>query len=426
MSKYLRLDYETASEVELGGNQSVGLYNYAVHPSTRVLMLAYKFPGDVLVSIWFPHEGPMPERLRAGLLDPDQMLTAYNASFERYITQYKLGITIPASRFQDPQASARYLSMPGALDKVGDILGLPFSLKKDKRGEELMKLFSYPQKKSLGRGKGHQLFFYDWNSHPAAWAEFAEYCKQDVVAEEEVARRMEILEAFPLPAFERKLWLFDQDVNDRGMPVDVEFVQKAYKLAMRGKREAREAQDRITGLENSNSPAQLLPWLRARGYKFNTLRKQTVEVVLKDPETQLTPEARAVLTSRKESASTSYTKLSAILRQVSKDGRLRNQFIFMGSARCGRWSGNAVQLHNMARPDDIFEDLKMVNKAREMVYAEDYDGLNTAFFKRDKEGNPLPPMPALLVIRSIIRTVFVAPKQEQEVNITVEIEDDDE
>lgn len=418
----LRLDFETYSDVELGGKMSVGLHNYATHPSTIALMLAFKFP-EQNVRIWFPHEGLMPEDLRAALLDAKQVLSAYNSSFERYILKYVLDIDVPASRFEDPQPSARYLSMPGALGTVGEILGLPAHLAKDKRGEELIELFSKPKYRSLGRGKGKEKYRNDHISHPAEWAEFGEYCKRDVTAEEAVAYREWILEAFPLPPFERKLWIFDQEINDRGMPVDVDFVQKAYKLAMRGKQEAMQAQNKITGLENSNSPKQLLPWLRQRGYPFNTTRKNTVEVVLNDPEVKLTPEARAVLISRKEAASTSYTKFSAILRQVSKDGRLRNQFIFMGSSRCGRWSGNAVQLHNMARPDGIFEDMKNVNAARKMVYDENYEGLNTSFI----DPKTKKPMPALLVIRSLVRTVFVAPPMEtQEVNVTVAIEDDDE
>lgn len=397
----LRLDFETYSEVPLGGKESVGVWNYANHPSTQVLMMAFSMKkGEV--HLWQPHLLPtMPDGLEHALRDPSVTLSAFNSAFERYILQYVLGITIPASRFIDPQVGARYLSMPGDLDEVSDILGLPAHLAKDKRGDELIKLFCEPQAAKKKRGEAQTYYKADWNSHPEEWKAFREYCKQDVVAEEEVSRRMEMLEALPLPPFERRLWEFDQTVNDRGMPVDRTFVEKAYRLATRSKQEALDAQNAITGLENANSTDQLKPWLKARGYPFNTLRKETVDSVLKDPDVKLTPEARQVLVARREASSTSYQKLNAILRQLSPDNRLRGQFIFLGSARCGRWAGNAVQLHNMARPAVVngfdFEDLDVVRDARKMIHREDYDGIKAKYKS------------VLLVVKSVLRTVFVAP-----------------
>ena len=402
MNKILRLDFETRGTAELSGKNSVGLYNYANHPETQVLMLAWKFDTKEPL-LWQPHLlDTMPLTLYKALRDPEVTVSAFNSAFERYILQYKLGITIPASRFLDPQVGARYLSMPASLEEVGDVLDLPPNLRKDKRGEALIDLFSEPKTRKKKEGGG--VYFNDWKSHPKEWEEFCEYCRQDVVTEEEISRRMEILGALPLPPFERKLWVFDQRVNDRGMPVDVDFVQKALRLALRAKSEALERQNKLTGLENANSQAQLLPWVRARGYLFNTLRKETVDAVLKDPETKITPECREVLKARREAASTSYTKLAAILRQVCPDGRLRNQFIFMGSSRCGRWAGNAVQLHNMARPDGTFEKRKNLEDARALIYAEDYEGIKERF-KDEKTGKP---GSVLLVIKNCIRTVFVA------------------
>lgn len=407
MNKILRLDFETRSTAELRGKNSVGLWNYANHPETKVLMLAYKLPGSKEVELWQPHFGPMPCDLMAALIDPEVTCSAFNSAFERYILQYRLGITIPASRFIDPQVGARYLSMPGDLESVCEILNLPPNLQKDKRGEALIDLFSLPKTRKKKEGGG--VYFNDYKSHPNEWTEFGNYCKQDVRAEEEISRRMEILGALPLPAFERKLWIFDQKVNDRGMPVDVDFVQKAYRLALRAVKEAKERQNKLTGLENANSQSQLLPWVRARGYQFNTLRKETVDAVLKDPETQITPECREVLKARREAASTSYTKLAAILRQVCLDGRLRNQFIFMGSSRCGRWAGNAVQLHNMARPDGTFEKRRNLEDARALIYAEDFEGIKERFKMTEKDGT-IKPGSVLLVIKNVIRTVFVAPR----------------
>lgn len=406
--RILRLDFETYSDVPLNGSESVGLWNYVNHPSTAVLMMAYKLPGSKIVELWQPHVGPMPVLVASAISDPDVTISAFNSTFERYVLWHKLSKKVPVSRFIDPQTSARYLSMPGDLDEVSDILNLPPNLAKDKHGHELIKLFCEPQPNKKKRGEEQTYYRADWNTHPKEWEEFCEYCKQDVVAEEEVSRRETILGAMPLPPFERKVWEFDQRVNDRGMPVDREFVEKAYKLAVRSKQEALDRQNVITGLQNANSTDQLKPWLKARGYPFNTLRKETVTSVLKDPDIKLTPEARDVLVARSEASSTSYQKLAAILRQLSPDNQLRGQFIYLGSPRCGRWAGNAVQLHNIARPGVVgkseanpngydFEDMAVLLEARNMVLVEDYDGIKEKYLS------------VLLVIKSLIRTVFTAP-----------------
>lgn len=403
----LRLDFETRGVLPLGGKDSVGLYNYANSDQTSILMLGYKLPESKKVELWEPHLGAMPANLLAALVDSEVTVSAFNSAFERYMLQYKLSIAIPASRFIDPQVGARYLSMPGDLESVCEILDLPPNLQKDKRGEALIDLFSLPKTRKKKEGGG--VYFNDWVSHPKEWEEFCEYCRKDVVAEEEISRRMEILGALHLPSFERKLWIFDQKVNDRGMPVDEDFVQKAYGLALRAKKEALEKQNKLTGLENANSQAQLLPWVKARGYLFNTLRKETVDAVLKDPETQITPECREVLKARREAASTTYTKLAAILRQVCSDGRIRNLFIFMGSSRCGRWAGSGLQFHNMARPDGTFEKRQNLDDARALIYAEDYEGIKERFKTTEKDGTEKLGS-VLLVIKNVIRTVFVAPK----------------
>jgi DNA polymerase len=209
---------------------------------------------------------------------------------------------------------------------------------------------------------------------------------------------MRILKALPLPEFEQRLWIFDQAVNDRGMPVDVDFVSKMYKLAVRAKEEAKLNFEKTTGVKNANSPTQIKVWAKTQGYPYGTLRKDTVTSVLKDPEIKLTDACRAALKMRAEAASTSYQKLGKILEAVSPDGMLRGQFIFLGSPRCGRWSGNAVQLQNMARPLVVgghdFEDQTVVQEARALVYGEKYDEIKA------KYGS------VLLVVKSLIRTVF--------------------
>jgi len=406
----LHTDYESRSPVL---PSDVGLHNYIFHPETEPLFNWYNI-GGAGYNCWRIWEDSafltrdwenvcVPQDLDEALNDPTVMLVAYNSAFERYMFR-KLGYEIPASRFIDPQVGGRYLSLPASLEVQADVLGLPPSLTKDKRGGELIKLFSEKVIKKATKKKPAEEYYNDWNSHPKEWEEFLQYGRQDVVAEGELLRRMRILKAMPLPPFEQKLWLFDQTVNDRGMPVDVGFVRKMYALALRAKAEAKENFEKMTGVLNANSPVQIKKWASTQGYPYPSLGKDVVASALKDPNLQLTELCRAALTMRAEAASTSYQKLGKILEAVSPDGRLRNQFIFMGSSRCGRWSGNAVQLHNMARPlspkqmnGHDFEDQKVVREARAMIYAEDYEGIKA------KYGS------VLLTVKSLIRTVFVAP-----------------
>jgi|SRR5579859_134746 len=411
MTQVLKTDFETRSHVLIGGSTGVGLFNYMTHPTTSVLMQGYKLPGDTgpCRRLWMPHEGPMPKDLNDALDDPNVQIEAFNSAFERYVLWFQLGKKIAPDRFIDPQVAGRYLCLPPDLESMCSILDVPVHLAKDKRGAALINLFCEPiVEKKTKKNPDPRTYFNDWNSHPAEWSQFGAYCMRDVDAEEELLRREEILQAWPMSDFERRVWLFDQNVNDRGMPVDLEFVEAALWIATEAKRIALEKQNAITGLENSNSRDQLLPWVRSRGYPYNTLNKAFVEAALGDIQYTMTPECRAVLEERLSAGSTSYTKLDAVKRHLCPDGRLRNQFIYLGSSRCGRWSGSSVQLHNMPRPSQPkkvkgadFEDIDTLKDARRLIYRRDYQGIV------EKYGN------VLEVIKSVIRTVFVAPGSAQ-------------
>ena len=402
----LHLDFETRSTQELRGQKSVSVYNYCQHESTSWLMLGWAI-DDRPVEVWFPEE-PMPDELQKAF-NSDADILAFNSAFERLVLKHKVGIDLSASRFQDPQPSARYLSLPASLDDVSEILDLQIEMRKDKRGDKLIDIFSKPSKKKKKRGEPVEYYFKDKTTNPDEWLEFVEYCKRDVIAEREIARRLKLLKVFPLPPKEREIWLLDQKINDRGICVDIDFVQKALKLATREKEEAIAANDKRTGLENSNSNKQLIEWCRTQGYSHTSLEKDVVKAQLEFNE-NITPLCREVLEARKSASSTTYKKLPTILRQVSSDGRLRGSFMFMGSPRCGRWSSGATQLHNMARPNDIFEDPVNIDSARQMIYQEDYDGLREKFgpmlmpHKEDKDYTGT----ILLVVKYTIRTAFVA------------------
>ncbi len=418
MTKILHVDFESRSALELS---DVGIHNYASHPSTEILMLAWAC-GSQEPSLWEPHLGEMPAKLRNRLNSPEWTKAAWNAGFERNILWYKLGIAVPISNWSDPMINARYLSMPGSLDSVGEILDLDYGFRKDKAGDELLKLFSQPLPTKKPRKKAtneNTLFdispiieekidyiFADHISHPDEWERLKAYCKQDIVAERALG---EMLSHFSLPEKEIKLWHLDQKINDAGMPADKEFVQKALDLAIEDKNLQSGNVIKMTGLSNANSPKQFLAWVQKQGYPYNSLRKEPVKVAMSDPEVKLTKLGRDALEVRKKSSKTSYTKLAAILPALSEDSRLRDQFLFMGSSRAGRWSGKAVQLHNMARPIKTVEELEDINAARDLIYAKDFSGIVKRFEEKDKATGEVKPGSVIDVVTSCIRSAFVAP-----------------
>ncbi|MGH7745769.1 MAG: hypothetical protein ACREQ5_13425, partial [Candidatus Dormibacteria bacterium] len=220
----IHLDFETRSELELRGPNSAGLDNYAKHPSTAALMLAWAIDEEP-VQLWEIAKGEsIPRRLLISLKDSKQELLAWNSAFERNMFLRKLGMDLPAWRWQDPQASARYLSLPASLEDVGPILGLSPEMLKDKEGDRLIGVFSeltIPRKKRAKKGEvsvQQAPYFRDWITDPEDWQRFGDYCRRDVISEREIMRRLSILKVFPLPERERRIWLLDQKINDAGIP----------------------------------------------------------------------------------------------------------------------------------------------------------------------------------------------------------------
>lgn len=382
------LDFESRSEIDL---ETRGLHNYLTHPSTQVLMCAYA-EGEQRVRLWQPHLGPMPAEIREALDDPFLPKAAWNAAFERGICKYRLGADVPTAEWLDPMLRARYLSVPGKLEDAGPILGLKDSEIKSREGTRLINLFCSPV---IAGGK-ETLFglttaaFHDWNTHPADWDLFCEYCKQDVVAERSILKK---LKAFPLPPAEIRLWELDQRINERGIPTDLDLVHGAKTIADRELLLLRRKLKDLTRLENPNSNDQMLAWVRLQGYPFSSLGKAFVARALKG-EGALSATAKEVLEIRRMTSKTSVNKFDAILNNVNEDGRLRHQFAFMGASRTGRWSGRDVQLQNLARPVKSVE--KRMDLAVSLVRAGDYDGVLREF------GQPLE------VASSVIRASFRA------------------
>lgn len=326
----LFLDFETRSLVDLPVR---GLDNYAKDPSTEVLMLGWAI-NEQLPQLWFPHLGPMPEQLAVLLPRPEVIKIAWNAEFERVIFKLILGLDIPIEQWLDPSTMAKYASIAGSLEFVGKVLGLGEDKAKAVFGKKLMKRFSYPKKDGT---------FNDWNSHPNEWIQYGEYCCQDIVAEREI---LQLLKAFRLPALERRIWLLDQEINDRGIPVDRVFVAGAQKIVAEERAALMAELLDLTGLENPNSNPQLLGWLKTQAYPYGSLGKKWVEKALLEPMSQAGTRG---LELRQALAKSSTKKLDVLDVSTSADGWLRRQYVYGGAARTLRWSGRNFQPHNLPR-----------------------------------------------------------------------------
>jgi DNA polymerase len=406
----VHVDFESRSELEFANDKSVGLHNYVTSPKTDPCVLAWA-PDDIIPSLWEILRGEsIPVILKEAALDPDVLFAAWNSPFERYFFKHKLGFDIPYSRWVDPQVSARYLSLPDDLETAGLVMNLPPEMLKDEEGHRLIKMFSKLTIPRKVRAKKDQIvvqpqpYFRDWNTDPEDWEKFGRYCCQDVVTERELMRRFRAFGVFPIPEREHRLWLLDQKINDRGMPTSRKFLANSSAIGIQAKQEALGKQKALTGVENPNSRDQLLAWAKTHGYPLNNLRKEPVRAALEDPDVHLAPLVRQVLEARTVSASTSYKKLETMQRHLSSDDRLRNQFIFMGSSRAGRWSSGASQLHNMARPLEPFDQDEVLEEVRELIYENNYEALKDIKYspKGDQPGEPL------LAVKSSIRSAFEA------------------
>ena len=392
---FVYLDWETFSEEDL---RDVGLDRYARHPSTGAHMLSWAI-DDRKIQQWFPKnsrslEG-MPEELLSAILDPANLLIAWNAQFERVIFERVMGLVLTFERWRDPMVCARSFSLPGALDKVCEILQVP---KEDAKadGDELIKFFCEPdpkRPKSVETLFGPVGRFREPSRFPEEWKKFCDYGRQDIHCERVLWKKFEGLS--PIPEDEWKIWFLDQKMNEIGMPVNRKMVENGLWLAQESKRRLKSKLIGITGLENPLSDAQMKEWLSTRGYPWGTLLADYVKMELANAKSTLTPEARAALRIRQEANKRSYTKLERILELLGPDDRLRYQFRFGAAARTARWSGGDSQPQNLPRPIKAVK--KNYQKIVDLILAKDYDTIERDY-------------PSVInAVSSAIRMMFQAP-----------------
>ncbi len=344
--RHLHVDIETFSSVDI---KKGGLYKYVQAPDFQILLLAYSLDGSPVEVVDLAQGESLPEAVLTALFDPGVTKHAYNAAFEWYCLSRYFTLPDPAawlSQWRCTMVHGLYLGYTAGLDVTGEVLGLPAEQLKSKTGAALIRTFSVPCKPTWANGFRTRVLP---QHEPEKWRLFKEYCRQDVVTEMEIARR---LAAFPMPDEEQRLWELDQSINARGVAVDMELVEGAIAVSEEVRRALMEEAARLTGLANPNSREQLLSWLQkelADG-ELDDLRKDTVKDLLAgglDSDA-----ARRVLEIRQELGKTSVKKYAAMKEAACADGRIRGLLQFYGANRTGRWAGRLVQVHNLPRNID--------------------------------------------------------------------------
>lgn len=327
-----------------GGLPVVGTPAYAEHPSTEPLCLYYDLKDGKGRRAWLL-TGPGPADLLSYVAAGGHV-EAWNITFEFWIWNMimvrKHGWPVlPLEQCHCAMAKARRFSLPGGLDAAAKVLG---SARKDENGKKLIQKLCRPVKPN----KKHP--HYRWRPHEA-WDDYAalfRYCDQDLVTEDDAAARIP-----DLTEYERKAWVADQTVNARGVQVDVPSLEACRRFLEQAEATyTRELQvltvDPATGISAVSGASELekmMAWLREHGCRTSSLDKDAVSDLLKRED--LTPPARRALEIRQILGAANAKKLFTLRRQLNSDGRLRDQYMYCGADRTGRWSAGGVQLQNI-------------------------------------------------------------------------------
>lgn len=382
--KVLAIDIETYSSVSL---QKCGVYAYAESPDFDILLFGYAWDDEPAQVIDLTTGAGLPQELQDALYDPEILKTAYNANFERVCLSAYMGSITPPEQWQCTAVLSRELGLPGSLEAVGEVIGLPEDKQKSKTGRALIRYFSIPCKPTKANGqRTRNLPAHDTDR----WALYVEYNRQDVEAERAIRKK---LSRFPIYEREQSLWVHDQHINDRGVGVDLAFAAKAIEIDGVIKSRLLEKAKALTGLENPKSTSQLKGWIEdTAGIEVESLNKKSIACVRADADCA---EVDQMLDIRAGLAKTSTKKYNAMLRTACPDGRIRGLTQFYGAARTGRWAGRLAQMQNLPQNKMPDRDLDI---ARQLVAEGDLEALELLF--DDISGT----------LSQLIRTAFIPKK----------------
>ena len=379
----LSIDIETYSSVDLS---KCGVYKYAASPDFEILLFGYSVDGGAVKVVDFTQGEDLPQEILLALLDDKTPKWAFNCSFERTCIARFLqdkGLLAegeflsPASWYCSMVWSA-YMGLPLSLKGVGAVLGL--EQQKMAEGQELIRYFCCPCKPTKTNGGHRRNLPAD---APDKWELFKKYNQRDVEVELAIKER---LAKFPVPDSVWREYHQDQEINDRGILVDMPLVRNAITISQKCTKENLQRAQAITGLENPNSPIQLKEWLASNGISVDSLAQAEVERLLKEA----TGQVRELLTLRQQLSKSSVKKYTAMVNVAGVDDRARGLFQFYGANRSGRFAGRLVQLQNLAR-----NSMTDLDEARQLVRQENYDALHLLY-------DSVPD-----VLSQLIRTAFV-------------------
>lgn len=409
--KKLWLDFETRSFVDL---KDSGGHRYATDKTTEALMLAWAFDEDE-PKLWLICAGePMPEELKAGLLDPTVQKMAWNYNFEKKIFKHVLGIDIPQGEWFDPSLLCAYMALPIGLDRASNALKIDANAKFHLIGKQNpKKIFSIPSKRTktyLKKNPGAaEFYFKDAVSNPDEWKVFCEYCLQDVRAERSVWHAAVNMKC-PFPEVEVQAWLIDQRMNNHGVYIDLDYVNGALKYALAEAAEIEKEMQTISGLEKTGFTTLLMKeWLAKNFYPFKSTDKAHVEEAIKEAKRfKLTDACVKMLHLKQRLGGSAWSKLQSILDRVSPDGYLRDQFLYYG-AHTGRWSGRGVQLQNLFKANaEVSKVLDPVTQAIKTGTL-DIPAIIATYNETEKgKKDPVKPFTLMDAIAGTIRSAFCA------------------
>lgn len=393
--KTISIDIETYSDVNLA---KCGVYKYAESPDFEILLFGYAVDGREVKVVDLAQGETLPEEILEALTDDSIIKWAFNANFERvclsrYLTD--LGRSLDpfhdhhplsqdCARFLNPagwkcsMVWSAYMGLPLSLEGVGAVLNL--DNQKMKEGRDLIRYFCVPCKETKTNGGRTRNLP---NHAPDKWNLFKSYNKRDVEVEMAIQER---LQKYPVPEQVWEEYHQDQEINDRGIAIDLELARQAVAMDAKSRESLMEALKEKTGLENPNSVLQMLGWLEAHGLKTDSLGKKQVKKLLKTAQEPL----RSVLQLRQKLAKSSVKKYQAMEMTACQDGRARGMYQFYGANRTGRYAGRHIQMQNL--PQNHLPDL---SEARELVRQGNYEALELLY-------DSVPD-----VLSQLIRTAFV-------------------
>ena len=357
------IDIETRSDKDIS---KCGVYAYTDTPYFDILLFAYSVDGQPVQVVDMANGEEIPENVITALADENVIKRAFNCNFERvclskylrendpqYFQSYSIsedtvGDYLSPESWHCSMIHARTLGLPSSLAEVGKVLGI--EQQKMTEGKALIKFFCTPYDTIDGVPQ-----FHNSKDYPEKWEIFKAYNKRDVEAELEIDRK---LSRFPVPDFIWQEFYLDQEINDRGILVDMKLADAAISLDAEAKSKLTAEMQMLTGVENPNSVYQLLDWLETQGYKSDSLGKAQVQELIKTAKEPV----KSVLQMRLRLSKSSVKKYTAMKNTACSDNRARGMFSFYGASRTGRWAGRNVQLQNL--PQNHLPDLL---EARELV-----------------------------------------------------------